>query len=1264
MTTRICQYRNTIWFILTLSTVHMSYAMDVKVSWEANKETDLAGYSIYIGKSSRNYNQHVKFGNVTQYIVRDLPVNQELFMAMTAHDKSGNESKYSKELNFKLGDNQAPFITQVTPLGLTELRVLFNEKVDSLSAQKTGNYSVNGIEIYKAIVENNKKSVRLITTEHTAGVIYDLSAAGIKDIAVPANTMTNAGSYSYRYEGQEHDVIAPSVSFVGLANQEALDVYFSEPMLQSSVENLSNYQITPAVQILSVKTVSRHHIRLQTNAHKSGQVYKISVKNVKDISSEHNQIQSNTEYSYSYMPGDNVEPVIIMVQAVHDNNIDVLFNETVAKQSAENINNYGINGGIRVQHASLDSSNQIVHLQTTGHQAEQAYQLTVNNIKDNSVNQNIIQQPQHSNYVLKSVDQNGPVIRRVIMLDNQHLRVFFNEKVDKKSAENFQNYQLDDEIKIIAIQYDVGGYSVLLETTPHESGIRYRLDVNGIKDVSESGNVSPALCGCDYVLPDKNSSVLLVSDVSISKESELFIEMNRAVTTASARNVNNYVIDGNVSVMSVELDDEQKRIKLKTSAHEIDHLYSVSIQNLVDKETDQTLTATVFPYYFTGMDQVAPFIQTVQVNEPEYLKVMFSEPVSKETAENIENYQIEPFLQILSAELDGTQRVVSLTTEKHSSGVFYSLSCSRVQDVSANSNTIATASKIFYSHNIIENIPPFLSNIDVIDSEHIRVVFSEPVEFDKSLLQEIFTFNKEIIVQDVQCGFQSRVCLLTVSLLEPLQSYQLSVSGIYDNAGTMIDPENQFEFTYNLKNTSRPLVTDVETEGTNKIHLYFNEPVLQNEATNVTNFSSLEDINIFKAEYDQADKKVTLTTSLHEPDRSYTLLLNNVKAADNPEVTIDPDYPVFYHTPQEEKDSPFVKKLDIFGENALKITFSEPVDKMSAENIKNYSISPAIYIQKAELDETSNCIALTIDPLFPGIIYSMKISGVLTKGIKYNVIPDTVLAYRYFPVMNYQVSGSGATRRSSLEVDVECYLDRSYTIKEFPSSLKKLTMIITANNDRFSQSAKYLQLYLNQPTIVWIAYDSRAVAVPYWLNAKFVKTNQVIKVAENATEMDLWQGYFPAGTLDLGGNFGYGAKEVRSMYFILLQEPPLNISETKGMLEGIWTNWKRLPEKVELWQNYPNPFNPTTTIRVGLPGERWLKLTVYNILGQLVKTLYNAPGSTGLQEMVWDGTDHTGDPVAAGVYFYRLEVWEQGVQNGQEFRQNFETSVKKMILLK
>jgi hypothetical protein len=76
-----------------------------------------------------------------------------------------------------------------------------------------------------------------------------------------------------------------------------------------------------------------------------------------------------------------------------------------------------------------------------------------------------------------------------------------------------------------------------------------------------------------------------------------------------------------------------------------------------------------------------------------------------------------------------------------------------------------------------------------------------------------------------------------------------------------------------------------------------------------------------------------------------------------------------------------------------------------------------------------------------------------------------------------------------------------------------------------------------------------------------------------------------------------------------------------------------LPERAELFQNYPNPFNPTTTIRFLLPKSAYVKLGVFNILGQEVSSLVAAARSAGTHEARWDATDNP-----SGVYFYRLQA--------------------------
>lgn len=99
----------------------------------------------------------------------------------------------------------------------------------------------------------------------------------------------------------------------------------------------------------------------------------------------------------------------------------------------------------------------------------------------------------------------------------------------------------------------------------------------------------------------------------------------------------------------------------------------------------------------------------------------------------------------------------------------------------------------------------------------------------------------------------------------------------------------------------------------------------------------------------------------------------------------------------------------------------------------------------------------------------------------------------------------------------------------------------------------------------------------------------------------------------------------------------------------------RPPKYFSLSQNYPNPFNPETKIKYRV-GSRQTRLTpttlkIYNILGQLVKTLVDEAQEPGSYEVIWDGKDEEGNEVASGIYFHQLKT--------AEFSQT-----KKMVLIR
>jgi hypothetical protein len=81
-----------------------------------------------------------------------------------------------------------------------------------------------------------------------------------------------------------------------------------------------------------------------------------------------------------------------------------------------------------------------------------------------------------------------------------------------------------------------------------------------------------------------------------------------------------------------------------------------------------------------------------------------------------------------------------------------------------------------------------------------------------------------------------------------------------------------------------------------------------------------------------------------------------------------------------------------------------------------------------------------------------------------------------------------------------------------------------------------------------------------------------------------------------------------------------------------------LPVDYALQQNYPNPFNPHTIIRYSLKEAGPVRLAIFNVVGQEVISLVDGYRVAGYHEAIWDGIDASGNPVASGLYFSRMQA--------------------------
>jgi hypothetical protein len=161
------------------------------------------------------------------------------------------------------------------------------------------------------------------------------------------------------------------------------------------------------------------------------------------------------------------------------------------------------------------------------------------------------------------------------------------------------------------------------------------------------------------------------------------------------------------------------------------------------------------------------------------------------------------------------------------------------------------------------------------------------------------------------------------------------------------------------------------------------------------------------------------------------------------------------------------------------------------------------------------------------------------------------------------------------------------------------------------------------------------------------------------------RGVYQAGALRLTPVYGHdGSGEVSKLYpedgdqlavFVDGQRvyPDLKWASNgaRVRLSRLTADNRGLPQEYALAQNYPNPFNPGTMVAFDVPADGHVNVSIFNVLGQKVRTLVDRDCAAGRYEQEWDSRDDNGNPISTGVYFYRLTAGEQVL-------------TKKMMLLK
>ncbi len=659
---------------------------------------------------------------------------------------------------------------------------------------------------------------------------------------------------------------------------------------------------------------------------------------------------------------DTSAPVVTMVEVIEPDSIVLLFNEPI-DQDASPIGSFIIAGNPVLSSILINSGFGGIGLRLSSPLTSESFiTITYEGITDCTGNISA------SADFMFYYDITPPRPTNIIVNSFDELTLFFNEPVVESTAESEDNFMADNSL---------GQPSSAILNNDESNSVRLRFANDFVLGTTYVLNVSNVSDTLGNVIISENINfeyIQSVDSVAVIAPNLLDIYFNISLDGASAQTITNYELESIGNPTQAILDSQNGNLVHLVFQEAIAENSERSL--FIDNLLNASLTLTPTPEFLFTYDTRSPIPLEVEAVNGNQALVTFNDQLLENSAELVNNYELNDniFPDSIQLQLNQTQAILFFR-ESFEPEVIQELTISEVADVFGNSSSTRRSFEFIY-----DPLPPRFDTLIQIATDTLLFQFSEAIESSSGLQLSNYVLSVANIPTNAffMPGDSSKIFLVLNSELPDSESIIATLSNLSDRNGNVITAPIEIDF-----NTRLPRVSTLTYLDPNRLNVTFSKPMNILELGNVNNYS---------------------TPLVNE--------LNSVTVINNKEITLSL---LVNRNDSDTTDFIFSNSLtDLTGnqliETRISTIFLDQIDNISLVNNRTIALTYDLNLSNPNIDnfriseEMSSPVAASLDPEEPNIVrlfFNEEIPINTTLTISWqeildefgNIIPDGQLPF-------------------------------------------------------------------------------------------------------------------------------------------------------------------------------------------------------------------------------------------------------------------------------